>query len=220
VKSRRSQSIADLAIVALRRSYSAVPRSAPPIPLGSSRPTGNEEGCILTGAPPQTPGFSQAFLRRSMTLPNETAPAPTGRTGASQERHRRAIGLVIPCRVASPQSPTPFHQTYDTMHYGNARKQDSTSQENKTIDGRPPQEPTIPADLPRLLPDRRLDLRHRCEKIWIGLGAPGSMIVKTPGSMILKSHSDHAFCRGGGSRGRRWDTSARRIGRSNPAPCS
>jgi len=189
VKSRRSQSIADLAIVALRRSYSAVPRSAPPIPLGSSRPTGNEEGCILTGAPPQTPGFSQAFLRRSMTLPNETAPAPTGRTGASQERHRRAIGLVIPCRVASPQSPTPFHQTYDTMHYGNARKQDSTSQENKTIDGRPPQEPTIPADLPRLLPDRRLDLRHRCEKIWIGLGAPGSMIVKTPGSMILKSHT-------------------------------
>jgi len=24
--------------------------------------------------------------------------------------HRRTVGLVIPCRVASPQSPTPFHQ--------------------------------------------------------------------------------------------------------------
>jgi len=24
--------------------------------------------------------------------------------------HRRTVDLVIPCRVASPQSPTPFHQ--------------------------------------------------------------------------------------------------------------
>ena len=25
-------------------------------------------------------------------------------------RHRRILGLVIPCQVASPQSLTPFHQ--------------------------------------------------------------------------------------------------------------
>ena len=47
---------------------------------------------------------------------------PTVASGGRQERppvaltirglmhHRRTVGLVIPCRVASPQSPTPFHQ--------------------------------------------------------------------------------------------------------------
>ena len=24
--------------------------------------------------------------------------------------HRRTVSLIIPCQVASPQSPTPFHQ--------------------------------------------------------------------------------------------------------------
>jgi hypothetical protein len=30
-------------------------------------------------------------------------------------RDRRAVGLVIPCRVASPQSPAPFHQARDSI---------------------------------------------------------------------------------------------------------
>src|SRR6266702_2317393 len=29
--------------------------------------------------------------------------------GHLEKRHRRTVGRVIPCRVASPQSPTPFH---------------------------------------------------------------------------------------------------------------
>ena len=32
-------------------------------------------------------------------------------------RNHGRPNLAIPCRVASPQRPTPFHQTNDTMHY-------------------------------------------------------------------------------------------------------
>ena len=36
--------------------------------------------------------------------------------GGAKERRRRTVGLAIPCQVASPQSPTPFHQaTHDRL---------------------------------------------------------------------------------------------------------
>ena len=35
---------------------------------------------------------------------------PVALTSRGLMHHRRTVGLVIPCRVASPQSPTPFHQ--------------------------------------------------------------------------------------------------------------
>jgi len=47
----------------------------------------------------------------------------------------------------------------------------------------------IPVGFPQLPQGQRLDSHPRCEKIWIGLGTPGSMIVRTQGSMTLKSHT-------------------------------
>ena len=85
----------------------------------------------LTGAPPQPPGFSKASLRRSMTPLKQDCPGPHEQDRGIQERHRRAIDLVIPRRVASPQSPTPFHQTSGTMHDNSRRQQDSAFSENR-----------------------------------------------------------------------------------------
>jgi hypothetical protein len=36
--------------------------------------------------------------------------APKGFANRGPMHRRRTIDLVIPCQVASPQSPTPFHQ--------------------------------------------------------------------------------------------------------------
>ena len=57
------------------------------------------------------PGIALAFDDTT----KQQCPGPYDRTGASKERHRRAIDLAIPRRVASPQSPTPFRQTNGTM---------------------------------------------------------------------------------------------------------
>src|SRR5580700_3422531 len=39
----------------------------------------------------------------------KTAPDHRSGRGRLEKRHRHTVGRVIPCRVASPQSPTPFH---------------------------------------------------------------------------------------------------------------
>jgi hypothetical protein len=57
----------------------------------------------------RTVGFFEAWLRCPMVGEGESRfPRPPGwseGTGC----HRHTVGRVIPCRVASPQSPTPFH---------------------------------------------------------------------------------------------------------------
>ncbi len=59
------------------------------------------------GALPQTPGFSEAWLRCSI---DKKGPLTT-LTIRGPVHYRRTVSLVIPCQVASPQSLTPFHQT-------------------------------------------------------------------------------------------------------------
>ena len=51
--------------------------------------------------------FFQAWLRCPMT---QTTRPRTPLASRGRMHHRRTIGLNIPRRVASPQSPTPFHQ--------------------------------------------------------------------------------------------------------------
>lgn len=60
----------------------------------------------MLGAPLQTPGFSEAWLRCSMGAERDPAIQEEGRG----RRHQHVISLVILCRAASPQSPTPFRQ--------------------------------------------------------------------------------------------------------------
>ena len=67
------------------------------------------------------PGIALAFDDTA----KQQCPDPYDGTGASTERHRRAIDLAIPRRVASPQSPTPFRQTDDTLP--------SSNEERKTL---------------------------------------------------------------------------------------
>ena len=44
------------------------------------------------------------------------APGKAFSRARGPRRHRRILGLVIPCQVASPQSLTPFHQANSVYH--------------------------------------------------------------------------------------------------------
>lgn len=62
------------------------------------------------GAPPQHPGIFRGMTPVSDGPENTKAPDISNLPRAPMH-HRRTVGLAIPCRGASPQSPTPFHQT-------------------------------------------------------------------------------------------------------------
>src|SRR3989304_2680848 len=83
--------------------------------MRENRPYGSEGGVAGRPAIPTPIGFFQGTARAFDDPPKQQCPGPSDRTGASTERHRRAIDLAIPRQVASPQSPTTFHQTNGTM---------------------------------------------------------------------------------------------------------
>ena len=105
-----SPDLADLAIVDSRRSCGVASGPAPRNSTARARPAEKwNENFFDWGSAPDPEIFKGIAL--AFDDPKQLCPGPNERTGASTERHRRAIDLVIPCRVASPQSPTPFHQT-------------------------------------------------------------------------------------------------------------
>ena len=114
-RSRGSQSLANIEIVAPRRSYDVV--RDPCVRIRSiwlRRPAKRNQSFLYPGSAPD-PGIFRGIALAFDNTTKQQCPDPCDRTGASKERHRRAIDLAIPRRVASPQSPTPFHQTNDTM---------------------------------------------------------------------------------------------------------
>jgi hypothetical protein len=114
-KSRGSQSLPPIEIVDPRRSYEVIRDPRRRIhSIWPRRPKTRKQSFITWGSAPDPGIFAGIALAFDETT-KQQCPGPYQRTGASTERHRRAIDLVIPRRVASPQSPTPFHQTNDTM---------------------------------------------------------------------------------------------------------
>jgi hypothetical protein len=59
------------------------------------------------------PGRKVDFLRHGSGV-RWHEKAPDHQCVRGHKRHRRTIGRIIPCRVASPQSPTPFHPAATT----------------------------------------------------------------------------------------------------------
>lgn len=81
----------------------------------SPRRIGKQNQSFLDWGSAPDPGIFKGIALAFDDTTKQQCPDPYDRTGASTERRRRAIDLTIPRRVASPQSPTPFRQTNDTM---------------------------------------------------------------------------------------------------------
>jgi hypothetical protein len=78
--------------------------------MGIGRGALHKCGCqkaTADGALPQTPGF----LRHGSGVRYVKEKPLTGFVVRGLVLDRRTVDLAIPCRVASPQSPAPFHQT-------------------------------------------------------------------------------------------------------------
>ena len=116
-------------------------RAAPPTSFYLFRASKGIVSKMLQGLCPRISGIYKASTPVFDSGSKMAAPERTCRSGA--RAHRRTVGLAIPHRVASPQSPTPLHQAPSFY-----RATGETSPRRSTASS---SHPRVPMTTPRLL---------------------------------------------------------------------
>src|SRR5574341_638174 len=148
---------------------------------GAWLPTSGRAALGRSGALPQAPGFSKAWLRCPMGPEKEQPPAT--RVARGPMHHRRTVGLAIPCHVASPQSLTPFYQAI--MSVARVTKKKRSTRGKVGLNSKPKPRKERPMDVTKYI---GMDV-HTATTVIAVLNAMGKVlaeaIIETKASAIL-----------------------------------